>query len=166
MLTGEIQSNARLVIVCGLPGSGKTTHATRVMQRLRAIRLCPDEWMEALEAGLWDGEVRDRIEKLQWRLAQEMLAIGHNVVIEWGTWARSERDALRAGARALGAAVELHFIDAPLEVLFDRIHRRNQESPPITFEEVVKWAEIFERPSAEEMALYNSASLNKRITPN
>ena len=154
-MTGDIQSNARLVIVCGLPGSGKTTHAKRVMQQLLAIRLCPDEWMETLEIGLWDSEVRERIEKLQWRLAQEMLALGHNVAIEWGTWARSERDALRAGARALGAAVELHFIDAPLEVLFERIHRRNRESPPITFEDIMKWNEGFERPSAEEMALFD-----------
>jgi len=122
--------------------------------------------MDALGIGLWDSESRERIEKLQRKLTQDILVLGHNVVIEWGTWGRSERDALRSGARALGAAVELHFIDAPVEVLFDRIHRRSQESPPITFEDVVKWAEIFERPSAEEMALYNSASLNKRITPN
>jgi predicted kinase len=157
-LTGDIQSNARLVIVCGLPGSGKTTRAKRVMQQLRAIRLCPDEWMEALEIGLWESEIRERIEKLQWRLAQEMLALDHNVVIEWGTWARSERDALRAGARALGAAVELHFIDAPLELLLERIHRRNRESPPITFEDIRKWNEDFERPSAEEMALFDPPS--------
>ena len=111
--------------------------------------------METLEVGLWDSEVRERIEKLQWRLAQEMLALGHNVAIEWGTWARSERDALRAGARALGAAVELHFIDAPLELLLERIHRRNRESPPITFEDIRKWNEDFERPSAEEMALFD-----------
>lgn len=146
--------------------SGKTTHAKQVEQKLPAVRFCPDEWMDALGIGLWDSESRERIEKLQRKLTPDILVLGHNVVIEWGTWGRSERDALRSGARALGAAVELHFIDAPVEVLFDRIHRRNQESPPITFEEVVKWAEIFERPSAEEMALYNSASLNKRITPN
>jgi predicted kinase len=158
-LSGEEQSAARLIIVCGLPGSGKTTHAKQVEQRLRAARFCPDEWMDALGIGLWDGESRDRIEKLQWKLAQEILALGHNVVIEWGTWGRSERDALRTGARALGAAVELHFIDAPVEVLFDRIRRRNRESAPIMLEDVVKWAEIFERPSAEEMALFDAGSL-------
>ena len=95
------------------------------------------------------------IEKLQWKLAQDLLTLGHNVIIEWGTWTRSERDALRAGARALGAAVELHFLDAPVEVLFERIRHRNTESPPVTLDDMVKWAEIFERPSAEEMALFD-----------
>jgi predicted kinase len=157
-LTGNRRSSARLIMVCGLPGSGKTTHAKKVEQKLRAIRLCPDEWMDALEIGLWDGKVRERIEKLQWQLAQEILALGHNVVIEWGTWGRSERDTLRAGARALGAAVELHFIDAPVEVLFERIRERNRESPSITFEDMAKWSEDFERPSPEEMALFDPPS--------
>jgi predicted kinase len=38
----------KLIIVCGLPGSGKTTHAKQLEQELRAIRLCPDEWITAL----------------------------------------------------------------------------------------------------------------------
>ena len=148
-------SGPRLIIVCGLPGSGKTTHAKQVQQNLRAVRFCADEWMNAMEINLWDSEARERIEKLQWKLAQEFLTLGQNVVIEWGTWARSERDALRAGARALGAAVELHFLDAPVEALFARIRERNMESPPTTFDDIVKWAEIFERPSSEEMALFD-----------
>jgi predicted kinase len=115
--------------------------------------------MDALGIGLWDSGLRDRIEKLQWKLAQELLALGQSVIIEWGTWGRSERDALRYRARALGAGVELHFIDAPVEVLFERIRRRNRESPPITFEDVVKWAEIFERPSPEEMTFFDEGSI-------
>jgi predicted kinase len=152
----QLQFAPRLVIVCGLPGSGKTTHAKQVEQKLRAIRFCPDEWMSFLEISLWEVETRDRIEKLQWMLAQHLLTLGHTVIIEWGTWGRAERDALRTGARAQGAAVELHFLDAPVEVLFERIRHRNTESPPVTLDDMVKWAEIFERPSAEEMALFDA----------
>lgn len=82
---------------------------------------------------------RERIEKLQWKLAQHLLSLGHAVVIEWGTWARSEPDALRTQARALGAAVELHFLDAPVDILFDRIRLRNMETPPITLDDMRKW---------------------------
>jgi predicted kinase len=117
--------------------------------------------MDALGIDLWDGEVRDRIERLQWKLAQEILVLGHNVVIEWGTWGKAERDALRCGARAVGAAVELHFTDAPVEILFDRIRRRNRESPAITLEDVTKWSESFERPTKEEMALFDTPSLTQ-----
>ena len=95
----------RLIIVCGLPGSGKTTLAGVLESRLRAVRFSPDEWMEALSLDLYDEERRGRIEALQWKFGQELLAQGLTVIIEWGAWGRSERDTLRLGARALGAAV-------------------------------------------------------------
>ncbi len=111
----------RLIVVCGLPGAGKTTHAKRLEVGRGAVRLCPDDWMDALSANQWDGACRARVEALQWALAQRLLAPGQTVVIEWGIWARSERDTLRLGARALGAGVELHYLTAPVEVLFERI---------------------------------------------
>ena len=151
----KVRTRPGLIIVCGLPGSGKTTHAKQLEDRLRAIRFCPDEWMITLEIDLRDGKTRERIEALQWKLAQDLLRLGQTVIIEWGTWGRSERDALRAGARALGATVELHFLDAPINVLFDRIRQRSQESPPIERADLIQWAEIFERPSPEELALFD-----------
>src|SRR5919202_2004393 len=145
----------RLIIVCGLPGSGKTTRAKALEARLRAVRFSPDEWLEALSLDLYDEERRGRIEALQWKLAQELLALGLVVIIEWGTWGRSERDALRLGARALGAAVELHYLDAPLDVLFERIQRRGMEHPPITRDALSRWREAFQAPTPEEMALFD-----------
>lgn len=154
----KLQRGPRLVIVCGLPGSGKTTRAKQLEQKLLAIRFSPDEWMEALEVNLWESAVRDRIEKLQWKLAQQLLSLGQSVIIEWGTWGRSERDALRLGARALGAAVELHYLHTPMEVLFERLQSRHRESPPITREDLAKWSEGFQRPTPEEMALFDPPS--------
>jgi predicted kinase len=91
-------SGPRLIVVCGLPGSGKTTLAKALESRLRAVRLCPDEWMDALSLDLYDEERRAKIEALQWKFARELLALGLTVIVEWGTWGRSERDALRLGS--------------------------------------------------------------------
>ena len=145
----------RLIIVCGLPGAGKTTHARVLEREFRAVRFCADEWMDTLEVNLYDEKVRAKVEALQWQLAQNLMALGQTVIIEWGTWGRAERDNLRAGARRLGAAVELHFLDAPIDILFERIRHRDQEIPPIEHKDLMRWAEMFERPSPEEMALFD-----------
>jgi predicted kinase len=145
----------RLIIVCGLPGSGKTTLARALERRFRAVRLAPDDWMDALSLSLYDQEKRGKIEALQWKFGQELLTLGLTVIIEWGTWGRSERDALRLGARALGAAVELHHLSAPADVLFDRIQRRGVGNPSIERDQLAQWLETFQAPTPEEMALYD-----------
>ena len=100
----------RLIIVCGLPGSGKTTLAKALESSLVAVRFSPDEWMDALA---------------------------------------------RLGARALGAAVELHYVSAPADVLFDRIQRRGTEKPPIERDALSRWFTMFQAPTTEEMALFD-----------
>jgi predicted kinase len=145
----------RLIIVCGLPGSGKTTLAKVFESRLRAVRFSPDDWLDALSLDLYDEDRRGKIEALQWKFSQELLTLGLTVIIEWGTWGRSERDALRLGARALGAAVELHCLAASTDVIFDRIQRRGRENPPIERDAVSRWFEMFQVPTPEEMALFD-----------
>ena len=115
--------------------------------------------MDAVGVNLWDEAVRERIESLQWALAKQILKIGGTVVIEWGTWGKSERDLLRTEAQQLGAAVELHFLDVPLDVLFDRVRERKMETPAITRQDLERWDKQFQRPSAEELRLFDPPSV-------
>jgi predicted kinase len=141
--------------MCGLPGSGKTTLAGQLAAERRGVRLGPDEWMADLEVNLWDEAVRARVEALQWAVAQDLLAVGVTVVLEWGTWARAERDALREQARGLGATVELSFLDVPADELWRRITGRGAEDPPIRRQDLDEWVAIFQRPAPDELALYD-----------
>jgi predicted kinase len=159
LIMAESGTGSRLVIMCGLPRSGKTTLAKLLERRLGAIRFSPDEWMEAVSVDLYDETTRGRIEELQWGLGKKLLALGLTIIIEWGTWGRSERDALRIGARALGAAVELHYLSMPVDVLFERIQSRAAENPPIDRETLVRWYESFQEPTPEEMELFDKPSL-------
>lgn len=48
---------------------------------------------------------RNRVEGRLWRHAQELLALGRSVILEYGFWDRRERDENRSAARALGVGV-------------------------------------------------------------
>ena len=153
----EVRSNehGRLMIVCGLPGSGKTTLANRLSAGGAAVRMSPDDWMEALGVTLWNTTIRAEVEALQWQISQDLLAQGVAVVIEWGTWAKVERDTLRIGARKLGAAVELWYLDVDLDQLWSRVSARRMEDPPMTRQDLEEWFAQFEVPDANEMALFD-----------
>jgi len=152
---------ARLVIVCGLPGAGKTTRAVELEVRFGAVRMSPDDWLERLGVDVWDEEARGRIESIQGDLAADLLRAGTSVVVEWGTWMRSERDALRQRAIDAGALVHLEFLDAPVDTLWERVTARGREQRPgigsraIVRDDIVAWSDTIERPDADELATYH-----------
>ncbi len=148
------------MLICGLPASGKSTLARQLAPKIpAAIRLDKDAWVTQLGADLWDDEFRVRLEHQLWVLTQELLARGQSVILEWGHWARVERDEKRLEARALGVGVELHYIHAPLEQLIERAERRNASiewtTAPMTRADFETWATIFQPPDEEEMQLFD-----------
>jgi predicted kinase len=96
-------TEARLIITCGLPGAGKTALAKQLAADRRGVRLTKDEWLWALGSTPWDEPTREKVEHELWRLAQEILSLGLSVVLDFGLWARTERDEMRAAARGLGS---------------------------------------------------------------
>src|SRR3954451_8329332 len=154
------KSSTRLVLICGLPASGKSTLARRLAPKIPAIRLDKDEWVTRLGGDGWAEKFRERVEAQLWVLSQDLLAQGQSVILEWGHWARVERDEKRRGARALGVAVELHHLDAPLEELIARAERRTASgewtAAPITRAHFETWATIFQPPDEEELRLFDA----------
>lgn len=160
MSEGDVKGEkGRLVVITGLPGSGKTTLALELAASMPAARMCPEDWMMASGIDLWDEEARARIEQLQLELALKLFHGGQNVVIEWGVWAREERDALREAARGVGASVELHYVTAPIDELWRRSVERDLEgkwgSRSITRSELEEWSRVYEPPSDEEFVAYD-----------
>ena len=152
-------TETRLLLTCGLPGAGKTTLATELAVERGAVRLTKDEWLWNLGSTPWNRTVAERVERELWRLAQEILSLGLSVVLDFGLWARDERDEKRNVARRLGVGVELHYLDVPLEELWRRVDERNSgpswKAEPITLANLEEWSTIFQVPTSEELALFD-----------
>jgi predicted kinase len=150
-----------LVLVCGLPGSGKTTTALRIAAELGGVRLCPDDWLAHLGLDGHDTAAREKVEGLQWELTQDLLRAGQNVVLEWGFWAMDERAGLRDRARELGARVELRYLDVGLAELWRRLAARNAAKPagsvPVTREQLATYASCFQAPTVDELKQFDGS---------
>jgi predicted kinase len=149
---------AILFLICGLPGSGKTTLAKQLEVSRPSLRLCPDEWIAPLLADATDTTELDRlrtpVESVQWEVAKRVLVLGVDVILENGFWSRAERASYRSQAEALGAQVELRYLNVSRDELWARLSKRNAGLPPGTFivreDQLDLWLSWFEPPTADE----------------
>jgi predicted kinase len=159
---------ATLHLMVGLPCSGKTTLARQLEDEYSALRLTVDEWhirlfgydygedmTESEEAQ--HGSRHEAVESIMWNVAARALVLGVDVILDFGCWGRSQRDEYRSKAKDLGAHFKIHFVDAPEEVLIERLEARNEMRTTETFfipmEKLKQWIHIFEPPSSEELSL-------------
>lgn len=150
---------ATLHLMVGLPCSGKTTLARRLAVERSALRLTPDEWHLRLfgqDVSASEHNARhDLIEALLWEVAARALALGTSVILDFGFWAREEREDFRARARQLGAGSEVHYLAVPADELLRRLAARNAQPTPDTFtipeEMFLPWLAFFQPPAPDEL---------------
>lgn len=149
-----------MVLVCGMPGAGKTTLARRLEVELDAVRLTPDEWFVAMGLDPHDARTRRAFERLQWAQALDLARRGLAVVVDFGSWTRPERRRMRDQARAAGVPVELRALDVPLEERWQRVQRRNAEPGAVVISraELESYERWWQAPDAEELAAYDALS--------
>ncbi len=143
----------------GLPFSGKTTLARILERQYSALRLTPDEWQVRLfgqDAREPEHDARHSlIEAMLWNVASRALELGISVILDFGFWARAEREDFRSRAKKLGVGSEIHFLDVSEEELLRRLEIRNsqpsQEYFDISAEMLKPWIVFFQKPTADEL---------------
>ncbi len=150
---------ATLHLMVGLPCSGKTTYARRLAAETNALLLTLDAWHLKLFGDDVGDERHDarhkRIEQIMWGVAEHVLKTGGDVVLDYGCWARAERDDYRNRAKASGANFKLHYMDVPYPELYRRLKARNRAPGEGVFvipeTEMDKYIPLFQPPAGDEL---------------
>ncbi|MCL2812386.1 MAG: ATP-binding protein [Clostridia bacterium] len=148
-----------LHMMSGLPCSGKTTLAHQLAAETNALVLTTDAWHLRLFGNDLGQECHmpnhRKVEALLWEVAERVLALGNNVVLDFGFWHREDRDNYRQKAQALGVPYKLHYMDVPHAELRRRLLERNANPPEGVFLIPVEMMELylshFEVPTADEL---------------
>ncbi len=150
---------ATLYLMVGLPCAGKTTLARRLERERAALRLTPDEWQIPLFGQDAEDPQHDArhslIEAMLWQVASRALELGANVILDYGFWAREEREDYRRRAKQLGASSEVHYLDVAEEELLRRLAERNARPSAECFrispEAMRPWMAFFQKPDFDEL---------------
>jgi len=167
------KSAALVHLVCGATGVGKSTYSEELAQKLGGVRFSIDEWMERLhnpdrpEELLFDW-FYERVQRncAQMRVVAERLAeIKVPSVFDCGLTNNTERDIFSDWAEEKGLSVQLHFVDAPTDLRWQRVQKRNAEQAE-TFQflvtrEMFDFIEsIWEAPTDDEMKRLSGVRVN------
>jgi predicted kinase len=134
----------RIVVLVGLPGSGKSTY----LERIGAVGLSSDAVRKLLADDEGDQTIHARVFQTIRYLLEQRLAIGRPVTyIDATSLTREERAPYLEIGRAHECEVEAVFFDVPLEVCLERNARRHRVVPA---DVLAKMAAKLVPPSAAE----------------
>ena len=125
---------AKLNLVFGPCGAGKTTYAHVLARRECAVPFVLDEWgvrlfgpdaQGPIDFG-WMMERLGRCQALIWSTAGAVLDAGTSVVLDLGLMSRAHRERIRKMGEQAGRTMQWHFVEAAQEVRRARVAGRNE----------------------------------------
>ena len=121
---------AKIIAICGKICSGKTYYANQIKQKENAIVLSCDE----LTKELFDNNLGDKHDKMAMKIQNymmkksvELVNVGCNVILDWGFWAKEDREKATLYYEEKDIKIEWHYIDVDLETWNKNIEERNKK---------------------------------------
>lgn len=159
---------ATLHIIAGSTGAGKSTYSAALCERSGAMRFSIDEWMGKLFwmdspqpiRYEWTIERIDRCEAMIFAVARGLAERGVACVLDLGFTQAQHRTRFYDLAKAAKLPFQLHWIDVPADVRWQRVLQRNEQRGKTFVMEVDRamfdfMEQRWEAPTPEEMALAN-----------
>lgn len=133
-----------LVILYGLPGSGKTYFSHLVAERAAAVVLNSDSIRRAIIKGQprYDGPENQRLFTALFRRADELLAQGQKVVFDSTALRSWGRAPLESIAQKHGITPVRVHLDPPEEIILQRMSAR--QPPPDPTDAAKTWRDVYE----------------------
>ncbi len=114
----------------GFVCSGKTNYAKKIERDEGAVRFSPDEWMVKLfgvdPPADKSSEHYDTVLGIMEGYWTQLIRMNNDVILDFGFWNRSYRDAVRKQVKECGGIPKLLSFSIPEDLAWKRCEKRNQ----------------------------------------
>lgn len=148
----------KVYMLCGLPGSGKTTYAKKIEMNTQCVRLSLDERLisrygKSFEASKYREYERNVEDELKKEL-KDAISNGVNVILDYGFWKKAKREEYRQIISQLNAEAETIYFKTDIRILKKRLKVRNLNKSDIdqyvSYDMLDNFAAEFEEPINEK----------------
>lgn len=149
-----------IVVVCGLPGVGKTTVAKAIAEAVDGAVLRTDVIrQELVENPVYTAAEKERVYDELFERAREHLTDGRTVVLDGTYRKRIYRDRARSVAAALDTGFELVNVQCDESVVERRIAEREDDASEADFAVYEQYRDSFEPFVGDHLSIDNSGAL-------
>lgn len=153
-----------LVVVCGLPGAGKTTVSETIAERIDAPRLRTDVVrQDVLDDPDYTPEETRQVYAALFDRAREAVDRDGTAVLDGTFKYEHQRDAARETAEELDVSFRLVKVECPEEVVRDRIEAREGDESEADFEVHQLHRQQFEPIGGECVVVDNGGTLDETM---
>lgn len=156
---------AKVHLICGPVGAGKTTFAKNFSQKTGAVHFSIDEWMTGLFTPDLQGDIEydwameriGRMESLIWSHVVQLIKLDVDAVLDLGLLQRDHRQKFYDLAARDAIDICLHSLEADRELRWGRVQGRNDNKGDTYTMDVDRGMfdfceNLFEKPSGDELS--------------
>ena len=148
------ENMAKLFLMCGFLGAGKTTVSKQLADKCNAEYMNVDETVMKNFTPIeyennWEA-CFGKAEEMLWRKIHNCALHNKNVVFDVGFWTRQSREVARMRAKHVGMEPMLYYVYAPDEILKQRIAQRSGKIAENNVKNFDTIKQMFEIPQADE----------------
>jgi hypothetical protein len=153
-----------IIIICGLPGTGKTFLARKLSKKINAVLLSTDkirkEIIQKPKYTLWE---RVLVYNVLFLIAKYLLSAGTNCILD-GTFNR-KRSRDEAIEKLDSEKNDIYIIECicPEDIIFSRLQSRKRDYSDADLSVYLKMKNFYEKVSEKHLTIDTSKSLEKNL---
>lgn len=151
--------NSQLIVVCGLQGTGKTTIARRILERIQAVLLRTDVIRKELEISQYSEEAKQMVYNEMFSKARNLLQENKNVVLDATFIRQKNRDQAQQIAKEVNADFRIIQVVSSIEAVKERIGKRVDDESEAKFEQYLNSKKAFETVTGNHIIIDNSGTI-------